>query len=99
MCYTSHSGKGALVLKAPAPAYQKRGDTVPIRYKVDILQALKDKGYSTYRLRKEKIFAENTLQAFRSGDMVSYNTVAKLCELLGCDIGDILQYEKGERDN
>lgn len=69
---------------------------MPIRYKVDILQALKDKGYSTYKLRKEKIFAENTLQAFRSGDMVSYNTVAKLCELLECDIGDILQYVRAE---
>lgn len=65
-----------------------------IRYKIDILQALKDKGYSTYRLRKDKIFAEATLQAFRSGDMVSYNTLAKLCDLLGCDVGDVLHYER-----
>lgn len=67
-----------------------------ITYKMDVLQALKDAGYSTYRLRKDKIFAEATLQAFRSGDMVSYATIAKLCELLRCDVGDILHYERAD---
>ena len=80
-------------MEAPALDQYKGGENMPIRYKVDILQALKDKGFSTYRLRKDKIFSENTLQAFRSGDMVSYPTVGKLCELLGCDVGDILCYK------
>ena len=65
-----------------------------IVYKIDILAALKEKGFSTYRLRKDKIFAEATLQAFRTGEMVSYNTIAKLCELLECDVGDLLHYER-----
>lgn len=65
-----------------------------IVYNIDVLAALKEKGYSTYRLRKDKIFAEATLQAFRTGEMVSYNTIAKLCELLECDVGDLLHYER-----
>ena len=69
---------------------------MPIAYKIDVLQALKDAGYSTYKLRKDKIFAEATLQAFRVGDMVSYNTIAKLCELLNCDVGDLLHYQAPE---
>lgn len=29
-----------------------------IRYKIDVLNALKEAGYSTYKLRKEKILGE-----------------------------------------
>lgn len=65
---------------------------MPIIYKIDVLQALKDKGYSTYKLRKNKILSESTIQAFRSGQLVSYEIVARLCEMLDCKPGDILDY-------
>lgn len=64
---------------------------MPIIYKIDVLQALKDAGYSTYKLRKDKVFAESTLQAFRDGVLVSYSTISKLCDMLRYDVGDILQ--------
>ena len=38
---------------------------MPIKYKIDILAALKEKGYSTYRLRKEKLIGEATIQQLR----------------------------------
>ena len=63
-----------------------------ITYKIDVLQQLKEKGFSSYKLRKEKIFGERTIQAFRTGELVSYETIGKLCEMLDCDIGDILKY-------
>lgn len=65
---------------------------MPIRYKTDILEALKTKGYSTYRIRKEKLLAESTVQAFRKGELVSLDNIARICELLGCQPGDILEY-------
>lgn len=65
---------------------------MPIIYKIDVLQALKDKGYSTYKLRKNKILSESTIQAFRSGQLVSYEIIARLCEMLNCKPGDILDY-------
>ena len=68
------------------------GDIMPIKYKIDVLAALKAAGYSTYRLRKEKILAESTLQQFRKGEIVSTENLAKLCELLKCQPGDILEY-------
>ena len=64
---------------------------MPIKYKIDVLAALKAAGYSTYRLRKEKILAESTLQQFRKGEIVSTENLAKLCELLKCQPGDILE--------
>jgi len=67
---------------------------VSIKYKIDIISALKDKGYSTYRIRKEKLFSESTLQKFRSNDTVSWENIERVCDLLGCDVGDIVTYEK-----
>ena len=65
---------------------------MPIKYKIDVLAALKAAGYSTYRLRKEKILAERTLQQFRNGDIVSNENLSRVCELLRCQPGDILEY-------
>lgn len=65
---------------------------MPIAYKIDVLSALKEKGFSTYRMRKEKILAESTIQAFRSGDMISYEKLAQICKMLGCQPGDVLKY-------
>lgn len=66
---------------------------MPIKYKINILEALKAAGFSTYKIRKEKLFAESTLQQFRNGDIVSTEQLSKLCKLLNCQPGDILEYE------
>lgn len=65
---------------------------MPLKYKVDVLAALKEAGYSTYKLRKEKIFGEATIQKMRAGDPVSLANVEVLCKLLGCQPGDLLEY-------
>lgn len=67
---------------------------MPLKYKVDILGALKEKGYSTYRLRKEKLLGERVIQQLRNGDPVSWEVLSRLCSLLDCDIGDILMMEQ-----
>lgn len=77
---------------------QKGGDTMAIVYKIDVLQALKEKGYNTNRLRKEKLLAESTIQAFREGKLVSYLNIERVCALLGCNIGDILNYVPNETE-
>lgn len=69
---------------------------MPIKYRIDILAALKAAGYSTYKIRKDKIFAESTLQQFRNGEIVSTEQLSKLCKLLNCQPGDILEYEPEE---
>lgn len=64
---------------------------MPLKYKVDVLAALKEAGYSTYKLRKEKIFGEATIQKMRVGDPVSLANVETLCKLLACQPGDLLE--------
>ncbi|MBQ3589922.1 MAG: helix-turn-helix transcriptional regulator [Clostridia bacterium] len=63
-----------------------------IRYKINILEALKEKGLSSYRLRQNKIIGERQLTQIRNGEIVSVACLDKLCQLLDCQPGDILQY-------
>lgn len=65
---------------------------MPINYKLDILAALKDNGYNTNKLRKEKLLAEGVIQSLREGKAISLQNVARICELLNCQPGDILEY-------
>lgn len=61
-----------------------------MKYKIDVLKAMKDAGYSTYKLRKDKILGEATIQALRESRPVSYEQITRICKLLHCDIGDLL---------
>ena len=64
---------------------------MPLRYKIDVLAALKEAGYSSYRLRKEKLLSESTLQKLRDGIIVSTDVIEQLCGLLNCQPGDLLE--------
>lgn len=63
-----------------------------IKYKIDVIQALKSAGYSTYKIRKEKIFTESQLQNIRDNKLLTQDALNKLCKLLDCQPGDILTY-------
>lgn len=65
---------------------------MPIKYKIDILPALKEAGYNTTRLRREKLLSESTIQALRCGKMVSLENISRICSMLACQPGDILEY-------
>ena len=65
---------------------------MPIRYKFDVLKALKDAGYSSYRLRQEKILGQRVIQQLRDGIPVSWEVVGRLCSLLSCQPGDLFEY-------
>ena len=65
---------------------------MPIKYKIDMLAALKDAGYNTTRLRREKLLSESTIQALRIGKMVSLENISRICSMLQCQPGDILEF-------
>ena len=70
---------------------EQRGVNMPMKY--DRLFALmKEKGLTTYRIRKEKIISEGTLQKLRDGKAVSTESLAALCKELNCQPGDIMEY-------
>ena len=66
---------------------------MPIRYKFDIVEELKNRGFSTYRIRKEKLLNETTLTKLRAKDAtVTLATIDTLCRLLNCQPSDLIEY-------
>ena len=67
-----------------------------IVYKIDILAALKEAGYNTNRLRKEKLLSEGVIQSLRENKYIALQNISKICELLNCQPGDLMEYQKDE---
>ena len=65
-----------------------------IRYKIDVLEELKKKGYPQVRLREEKLMGQSYISQLRHNELVSWKTLNTLCELLECQVGDIIEYVK-----
>ena len=55
---------------------------------------LKNKGYSSTRIREEKLIGQSYLQQIRHGELVSWKTIDTLCSLLDCQVGDLVEYVK-----
>ncbi|MCI8359637.1 MAG: helix-turn-helix transcriptional regulator [Lachnospiraceae bacterium] len=62
-----------------------------IRYN-KLLKLMEEKGLSTYKIRKEKIISESTLQNIRNNGRITTDAIASLCCALNCQPGDILEY-------
>ena len=64
----------------------------------DVLERLTAAGYTTYRIRKEKLIPESTMQKLRTDGSVTTETLDKLCELLECQPGDLIEYVPGAQN-
>ena len=67
-------------------------------YKIDVLKALKERGYNPTRLRREKLLGENAIQSLRHGEMVGIIALDKICGLLEEQPGNIIEFvEESEK--
>ena len=70
----------------------------PIKYD-NLLHLLKDKGYTTYRIRKERLIGQGTLTALKNGTGgLDSKTIARLCKILECQPGDLMEYVDDNTD-
>ena len=67
---------------------------MPLIYKIDVLQALKEKGYNTNTLRKERLLSESTIQNLRESQPISWSNISRICDLLGCQPNRFLESVK-----
>ena len=64
-----------------------------LRYKENLQQKIKEAGYTSYRLRKEKLLSESTVQKLRTGDTtITLESLNVVCNILRCQPGDILEW-------
>ena len=54
-------------------------------------EKMKEAGITTYRIRKENILSQSTLQKLREGKPVTTETIEKLCLLMDCTPNDIMK--------
>lgn len=65
-----------------------------LKYRINVLEELKKKGYNTTRLRREKILGESTLTRLREGKTsISCDSIGVICSMLRCQPGDVLENE------
>jgi putative transcriptional regulator len=64
------------------------------QYKVNVMDKLKAIGYTSTRLRKEKLLGESYMSQLRRGDMVSWAALDTVCNLLNCQPGDLIEHIK-----
>lgn len=55
------------------------------------MKALKEKGYTSTRMRKEKILSEATMQNLRKGKGITTDTINTICIILRKQPSDIIE--------
>lgn len=61
-----------------------------IRYK-NVLDQLKDAGYSTYVIKTTKVIGQGSMQAIRENKPVNLSTIDTICQLTGKRIEEIVE--------
>ena len=65
-----------------------------IRYKngIDVLAMLKEKGFTSYTMRRDNIIGQSRIQRLRKGELPSWSELSFICSVLGCQPGDLIEY-------
>lgn len=64
---------------------------MPMKYD-KLFDLMRKKGLTTYRIRKDHIVTETTLQKLREGLNVTTESIGALCAALNCQPGDLMEY-------
>lgn len=59
-------------------------------------ELMKEKGLTSYRIRKDKIITETTLQRMRQNGNVTTDAIGNLCKALNCQPGDLMEWVPDE---
>ena len=62
-----------------------------IKYKIDVQAELVKRGYTTYRIKQDNLLPGQTLSNLKNGKMVNMETLGKICVMLRCQPGDIIE--------
>ena len=69
-----------------------------LKWKVDVIPVLKTAGYSSYRIRQEKIFGQQVLTDLRNKKLPSWAVLDRICGLLHCQPGDLIEYAEEDKN-
>jgi DNA-binding Xre family transcriptional regulator len=61
-----------------------------------LITLMKEKGVNSYTMKRDKIIGQATLINIKNGGDIDTRTISKLCALLNCQPGDIMEYVPDE---
>lgn len=61
------------------------------RYKKDVVAAMAEKGFNSYRMKKDGLMSQGTLKKLANNENVTLDTLNTVCCILRCEIGDIIE--------
>ena len=70
-----------------------------LKYKIDVLAALKAAGYNTTELQSKKLIGQSSIQKMNNGIVVGNIVIDRICQLTGLQPGDIIEYVSEENKN
>lgn len=65
---------------------------MPIYAKSEALDLLKDKGYSSYRLREDKLLTPAAMQKIRNGERLTMHELETICDLLHVQPNKVVEW-------
>ena len=68
---------------------------MPIKYD-KLIALMRERGITSYTLKRDNIIGQATYKKITEGGDIDTRTIAKLCKLLECQPGDILEYAPEE---
>ncbi len=70
---------------------------MPIKYD-KLIKLMQEAGITSYTVKRDNIIGQATYKKIMEGGDIDTRTIAKLCKALGCQPGDILEYEPEEEN-
>ena len=61
-----------------------------------LIKKMKEAGITSYTIKRDKIIGQATYKKIMEGGDIDTRTIAKLCKLLNCQPGDIMEYVEEE---
>ena len=55
---------------------------------------MQEAGITSYTIKRDKVIGQATYKKIMEGGDIDTRTIAKLCKLLNCQPGDIMEYEE-----
>lgn len=67
-----------------------------IKYKIDIMAELYERGYTRTRIKQEKLLSESTVMCIKKGEPIGMKAIDSICRVLELQPGHLLKYVPDE---
>lgn len=65
---------------------------MPIVYKIDVIEALKRKGFISSKLKADGVLPGGSVTSLQHGRPVNFSTLSRVCEMLSCSLDDVVAF-------